>query len=174
MNMQHNNENPEIYHMKRLEIRDAVKGDSSQILTFIKDLATYEKAIHEVTATDQDIQESIFGPKSTVKALICNLDNQPIGFAVYFYNYSTWQGKKGLYLEDLYVSPEHRGVGAGKELLKHLAKIAVSEGCGRFEWAVLDWNEQAIIFYESIRAKQKTEWVGYQLAGDALHEFSES
>ena len=108
-----------------------------------------------------------------MNALICALDENPIGFAVYFYNYSTWQGKKGLYLEDLYVSPEHRGVGAGKELLKHLAKIAVSQGCGRFEWSVLDWNEPAIKFYDSIGAKPKTEWVGYQLAGSALYEFSE-
>lgn len=91
---------------------------------------------------------------------------------MYFYNYSTWLGKKGLSLEDLYVSPKHRGVGAGKKLLKHLAKIAVSQDCSRFEWAVLGWNEPAIKFYESIGAKQKSEWIGYQLAGDALYEFS--
>ena len=159
--------------MKGIEIREAVENDSAQILTFIKELASYEKAIDEVVAEEKDIRESVFGSNSSVNALICTLDENPMGFAVYFYNYSTWQGKKGLYLEDLYVSPEHRGVGAGKELLKHLAKIAVSQGCGRFEWSVLDWNEPAIKFYDSIGAKPKTEWVGYQLAGSALYEFSE-
>jgi len=159
--------------LKGIEIREAIENDSAQILTFIKELASYEKAIDEVVAEEKDIRESVFGSNSSVKALICTLDEKPIGFAVYFYNYSTWQGKKGLYLEDLYVSPEHRGVGAGKELLKHLAKIAVSQGCGRFEWSVLDWNEPAIKFYDSIGAKPKTEWVGYQLAGSALYEFSE-
>jgi len=124
--------------LKGIEIREAVENDSAQILTFIKELASYEKAIDEVVAEEKDIRESVFGSNSSVNALICTLDENPIGFAVYFYNYSTWQGKKGLYLEDLYVSPEHRGVGAGKELLKHLAKIAVSQGCGRFEWSVLD------------------------------------
>ena len=114
--------------MKGIEIREAVENDSAQILTFIKELASYEKAIDEVVAEEKDIRESVFGSNSSVNALICTLDENPIGFAVYFYNYSTWQGKKGLYLEDLYVSPEHRGVGAGKELLKHLAKIAVSQG----------------------------------------------
>ena len=159
--------------MKNMEIREAVESDSAQILAFIKELASYERAIDEVVADEKDIRESVFGSNSSVKALICTLDEKPIGFAVYFYNYSTWQGKKGLYLEDLYVSPEHRGVGAGKELLKYLAKIAVSQGCGRFEWSVLGWNEPAIKFYDSIGAKQKTEWVGYQLSGNALHEFSE-
>ena len=124
--------------MKNMEIREAVESDSAQILAFIKELASYERAIDEVVADEKDIRESVFGSNSSVKALICTLDEKPIGFVVYFYNYSTWQGKKGLYLEDLYVSPEHRGVGAGKELLKYLAKIAVSQGCGRFEWSVLD------------------------------------
>jgi len=159
--------------MNSIKIRNAVENDSAQILTFIKGLASYEKAIDDVVAGEKDIRESIFGLNSNVKALICSMDEKPIGFAVYFYNYSTWQGKKGLYLEDLYVLPEHRGIGAGTELLKHLAKIAVSQGCGRFEWSVLDWNEPAINFYDSIGAKQKKEWVGYQLSGSALYDFSE-
>ena len=158
--------------MKNITIRDAVTSDSAQILAFIKDLASYENAVDEVVAEEKDIQESIFGQNSSVKALICSLGEEPIGFAVYFYNYSTWQGKKGLYLEDLYVSPEHRGIGAGKELLKHLVRIAVSQKCGRFEWSVLDWNKPAIDFYESIGAKQKMEWIGYQLTGSALYDFS--
>ena len=159
--------------MKGIEIRDAIENDSAQILMFIKELASYENAIEEVVAEEKDIRESVFGSNSNVRALICTLDEKPIGFAVYFYNYSTWQGRKGLYLEDLYVSPEHRGVGAGKELLQYLAKIAVSQGCGRFEWSVLDWNEPAIKFYDSIGAKQKKEWLGYQLTGSALSEFAE-
>lgn len=160
--------------MKTLNIREAVAEDSPLILRFIQELATFERAEHEVIAGVDTIRESLFGKNSTVKALVCSYADQPIGYAVYFYNYSTWQGRKGLYLEDLYVSPEHRGVGAGKEILKYIAKKAVSEGCGRFEWSVLDWNEPAIKFYQSIGATPKTEWVCYQLAGDALYQFSES
>jgi GNAT superfamily N-acetyltransferase len=160
--------------MNNLEIRDAVAGDSQLILRFIKELAAYEKAEHEVVAEIEDIRESIFGRDSTVRALICSIDGQPIGYAIYFYNYSTWQGRKGLYLEDLYIVPEHRGTGVGNQLLKYLAKKAVVEGCRRVEWSVLDWNEPAIKFYQSIGAKPKTEWVVYQLAGDALLQFSES
>ena len=99
---------------------------------------------------------------------MCYDRDTPIGFALYFYNFSTWLGRHGLYLEDLYVTPEHRGKGAGKALLKHLARIAVAEGCGRFEWSVLDWNQPAIDFYESMGAKPQSEWVGYRLTGDAL------
>ncbi|WP_428818603.1 N-acetyltransferase family protein [Microbulbifer sp. MCCC 1A16149] len=160
--------------MKNINIREAVIEDSALILHFVRELARYEKAEHEVIATQADIEKSIFGKESTVHALICEGESAPIGFAVYFFNYSTWQGKNGLYLEDLYVSPEHRGSGAGKALLKYLAKIAVSKNCGRFEWSVLDWNEPAIKFYESIGAKPKSEWVGYQLAGEALTDFSKS
>ena len=159
--------------MSTLHIRDAEAADSELILHSVRELARYEKAEHEVVATRADIEASIFGEQSTVRALICEADGQPIGFAVYFFNYSTWQGRRGLYLEDLYVSPEYRGSGAGKALLRHLARIAVTGGCGRFEWSVLDWNEPAIKFYESIGAKAKSEWVGYQLAGEALVAFSE-
>ena len=160
--------------MKDVQIREAVKDDSALILSFVKELARYEEAEHEVVATEADIETSIFGPDSTVYALICESHGRPIGFAVYFFNYSTWQGKNGLYLEDLYVSPEARGIGAGKALLKHLAKIAVENNCGRFEWNVLHWNEPAIQFYESIGAKPKSEWLGYQLAGEALQTFGTS
>lgn len=159
--------------MSDLLIRDAVKEDAGLILSFVKALARYEKAEHEVQATQGDIEDSIFGPDSTVSGLICELHGEPIGFAVYFYNYSTWQGKNGLYLEDLYVSPEARGVGAGKALLKHLAQIAVEKSCGRFEWSVLDWNEPAIQFYDAIGAKPKSEWLGYQLTGEALTHFAQ-
>lgn len=159
--------------MSHIEIRPAVITDAALILQFIKDLARYEKAEDQVSANLQDIESSIFGPQSKVKSIICSMGQKPVGFAVYFYNYSTWQGKNGLYLEDLYISPEYRQFGAGKRMLKYLAKKAVQEDCGRFEWNVLDWNEPAIKFYESIGAKAKSEWIGYQLAGDALTTFSQ-
>lgn len=158
--------------MKRIEIRDANIEDASLILKFVTDLATYENAKHEVLATVADIKRSLFGEHSTAKAVICCLNDKPIGFAVYFFNYSTWLGKNGLYLEDLYVSPDNRGSGAGIALLKHLAKIAVSKGCGRFEWSVLDWNEPAINFYKSIGAKPLDEWVGYRMSERELMNFA--
>jgi GNAT superfamily N-acetyltransferase len=156
-----------------IHIRPAHSSDAAQILRFITDLAVYEKAEHEVVATVHDIEASLFSATSTAKALICEMDGQPIGFAVYFFSYSTWLGKPGLYLEDLYVSPESRGSGAGKQMLRHLARIACESGCGRFEWSVLDWNEPAIGFYESIGASAQSEWVRYRLAGDALTAFAE-
>jgi len=154
--------------MSTLHIRDAHVADSELILHFVRELARYEKAEQEVIATRSDIEASIFGEQSTVRALICEADGQPIGFAVYFFNYSTWQGRRGLYLEDLYVSPEYRGGGAGKALLKHLARIAVDGGCGRFEWSVLDWNEPAIGFYEKLGAERLEGWYIYRLSEDAL------
>ena len=157
-----------------IEIRQATIEDSALILRFVTELAIYEKAENEVIATQSDIENSIFGNDSSAKAVICSINNQPVGFAVYFFNYSTWLGKHGLYLEDLYVSPEYRGAGAGKALLKHLAGIALSKNCGRFEWSVLDWNEPAIQFYRSIGAISQDEWVGYRLTGKALEEFANS
>lgn len=158
--------------MPNLKIREATVDDAKLILHFIVELAIYEKAEHEVLASVADIQKTVFGENSIAHALICELDDAPIGFAVYFYNYSTWLGKNGLYLEDLYVTPEHRGVGAGKALLQHMAKIAVQEDCGRFEWRVLDWNEPSIKFYQSIGALPQDEWIGYRLDGQALLNFS--
>ena len=158
--------------MSQLSIRPATIDDSETIFRFITELATYEKAEHEVLASVSDIKSSLFGENSTTQAVIACVNDDPIGFAVFFYNYSTWLGKHGLYLEDLYVAPEYRGIGAGKVLLNHLAKIAVSKGCGRFEWNVLDWNEPAIKFYQSIGAKPQNEWVGYRLSGKELQEFA--
>ena len=149
--------------MSDINIRVAEESDSAIILGFITELAIYENAEVEVVATIDDIQESIFGDTSTVKALICSRGDEPVGFAVYFFNYSTWLGRKGLYLEDLYVSPNHRGSGAGKALLVHLAKIAFSENCGRFEWSVLDWNEPAIQFYRGLGALPQDGWINYHL-----------
>jgi GNAT superfamily N-acetyltransferase len=157
-----------------LIIRKAVPSDAATIHGFIVELAVYEKAEHEVKASIVEIESSIFSSDSPAKALICELDGEAIGFAVYFYNYSTWQGKKGLYLEDLYVSLHHRGLGAGKFLLRHLAQVAVEEGCGRFEWSVLDWNQPAIDFYDSVGAKPQAEWVKYRLTGKDLLSFAKA
>ncbi|UVE17660.1 GNAT family N-acetyltransferase [Pseudomonas sp. LS44] len=155
-----------------LHIRPATVADAALILRLITDLAIYEKAEHEVKTDVVGIQASLFGAESTSHALICEQDGQPIGYAVYFFNYSTWLGKHGLYLEDLYVDPQARGVGAGKALLRHLARIAVARGCGRFEWAVLDWNTPAIEFYESFGARAQDEWTTYRLTGEALSDFA--
>lgn len=160
--------------MSGLQIRKAVREDSALIHRFITELAVYERAGDEVLATVADIEQSLFGPQATTYGLICEFNQEPVGFAVYFFNFSTWLGKYGIYLEDLYVSPEYRGVGAGKALLQKLAKIAVAKGCGRFEWNVLDWNEPAIQFYRSIGARPQDEWVGYRLTGKALEDFANS
>ena len=158
--------------MNRLHIREATPGDAPLILRFIRELAEYERALSEVGATEEMLVQSLFGPEANARSLICEQGEEAIGFALYFYNYSTWQGKYGIYLEDLYISPEYRGIGAGKALLQHIARIAVAEDCGRFEWSVLDWNEPSIAFYESFGAKAKSEWVGYRLSGEALKNFA--
>jgi GNAT superfamily N-acetyltransferase len=155
-----------------LHIRPATADDAELILRFITDLAIYEKAEHEVKTGVAGICDSLFGEGSTTQALICERDGQPIGYAVYFFNYSTWLGKHGLYLEDLYIDPAHRGCGAGKALLQHLARLAVARGCGGFEWAVLDWNQPAIDFYQSFGARPQDEWTTYRLTGQALLDFA--
>lgn len=155
-----------------ISIRNASRDDTALILHFIRELAIYENAEAQVEATPETLAASLFGPGTPARALICEQHGEPIGFAVYFFNYSTWQAKKGLYLEDLFVLPRARGQGAGKRLLQHLARIAVAEGCGRFEWSVLDWNQPAIDFYKSLGAKPQSEWVRYRLHGQALHEFA--
>ena len=146
--------------------------DAALILKFVKELAEYEKAPHEVTATSQSYETTLFAKNPFVHGLIIEHQNIPIGFAVYFFNYSTWQGKPGLYLEDLYISPDYRNLGAGKLMLRYLANIALEKDCGRFEWAVLDWNTPAIQFYESIGARAQGEWVKYRLDGNALKNFA--
>src|SRR5437764_4798110 len=160
--------------MPAISIRPADANDAALILRFIRDLAAYERAEQEVVATEADIRNSLLRADGPARALICTGDGVEAGFAVYFFNYSTWQGRKGLYLEDLYVTPAHRNMGAGLALLRHLARIAVAQGCGRFEWSVLHWNEPALQFYRSIGAWPMDEWVRYRLAGPALVAFSES
>ena len=155
-----------------LNIRESIPEDSQTIFDFIMELAIYEKLPNEVKTTVKETREAIFAPNSTVKALICEEDGTAIGFAVYFYNYSTWLGKKGIYLEDLYVSESKRKRGAGKALLKYLARKAIEEDCGRFEWSCLDWNTPSREFYESFGAVAKLEWIGYRLEGLALEKLS--
>ena len=157
---------------ERPHIRPATVADTDTILHFIRELAIYEKAEHEVLATPAHIHHSLFGAQPGVFGLICELGGQAIGFAVYFFNYSTWQGRQGLYLEDLYVTPHHRGVGAGKALLQCLARIAVARDCGRFEWSVLDWNAPSIAFYDSLGAKPQNEWIRYRMTGQALADLA--
>ena len=155
-----------------LHIQKATAQDAGIILGFITELAIYEKEPDAVVATEEDIATRLFNPETTTEALICDFEGQPVGFAVYFLNFSTWLGRDGLFLEDLYVSPLYRGKGFGKALLKHLARIAVDKNCGRFEWNVLDWNEPAIRFYESLGARAQSEWIGYRLEGQALLELA--
>jgi ribosomal protein S18 acetylase RimI-like enzyme len=160
--------------MASIDIRPAAIGDLPLILGFIKELAAYERALDQVSATQANLRESLFGAKPRAHALVCSIEGVACGFALYFFNYSTWQGRQGLYLEDLYVSPAHRKAGAGKAMLQHLARIAVAKDCGRFEWSVLDWNEPAIGFYRSIGAMPMDEWVRYRLTGEALAAFAGS
>ncbi len=151
-----------------IEIRHATPGDEATILAFINELAAYEKLAHEVVATESKLRQSLFcqGPK--VFALIAEIDGEPCGFALYFFNYSTFLGQHGLYLEDLYVRENHRGAGTGKALLARLARIAKENDCGRMEWWVLDWNAPSIAFYKSLGAEAMDDWTVYRLAGEAL------
>lgn len=155
-------------------IRPATTGDTDRIIELIRGLAEYEKAPEQAVATAQDIDKALFQANPRVHALMSDIDGRSIGFALYFFNFSTWTGKSGVYLEDLFVEPAFRGHGAGKALLKEIARIAVSNDCARFEWSVLDWNEPAIKFYEAFGARPQTEWVGYRLTGQALRDFANS
>ena len=146
-----------------LKIKKATIEDSEIIYNFICQLAEYEKLTDDVTTTPDSLGETLFGPNSNVETLIGYVDEKPVAFALYFYNFSTFKGKRGLYLEDIFVIPEMRGNGVGKELLKRLAQIAKENNCARFEWSVLDWNEPAINFYKSLGAKPMDEWTVYRL-----------
>jgi GNAT superfamily N-acetyltransferase len=151
-----------------LNLRPATPADVPQILRFIRDLAAYEREPDAVHATEAHLLRDGFGETKRFHCLIAEWNALPAGFALYFHNYSTWRGHAGIYLEDLYVSPEHRGKGIGKALLTRVAAIAVAEGCPRYEWAVLDWNQPSIDFYHSLGAVMKSEWKGMQVSGEAL------
>jgi GNAT superfamily N-acetyltransferase len=145
------------------QIRPAGVGDVPIILELIRDLATYERAPDEVSATEEQLIEALFGERPAAEVLLALEGETPVGFAVYFYNFSTWLGRAGLYLEDLFVKPEKRGKGYGRALLVELAKIARDRSCGRMEWAVLNWNEPAIKFYQTLGAKPMNEWTVFRL-----------
>ena len=157
--------------MPTLTITDAVPGDVDLLLEFIKELAEYEKLSHAVVGTAAELRRSLFGARPYASAVIARVDDEPVGFALFFFNYSTFLTKPGTYLEDLFVRPTHRGKGYGKALLKHVARTAVRIGAGRLEWAVLDWNEPAIGFYNSLGAVPMDDWTVFRLTGDALWEF---
>ncbi|PKO95458.1 MAG: GNAT family N-acetyltransferase [Bacteroidetes bacterium HGW-Bacteroidetes-7] len=148
-------------------IREAISSDINLIFDFICDLADYEKLRHDVTATPEILHESIF-VKKQAEVLIAELDGLPVGFALYFHNFSTFKGKACLYLEDIFIKPQYRGKGYGKAIFNRLAQIAVERGCDRFDWAVLDWNEPSINFYKSLGAFPMDEWTVFRLTGDAL------
>lgn len=150
----------------------ATISDVPEILKFIRELAIYEKLEHEVVADETALTQTLFGKQRFAEVVFLEEEGTKVAFAIFFHNYSTFLGKPGIYLEDLFVLPEYRGKGYGKQLLTHLAKTAVQRNCGRLDWAVLDWNTPAIEFYKSIGAKSVDEWVINRLTGDALHQLS--
>lgn len=156
-----------------LSIREAIRTDLPLIAQFIRDLADYEKLAHEVRFDEAVLGDRLFGPRPYAEVLIGEIDGAPQGFALFFHNFSTFEGKPGVYLEDLFVRPEARGSGLGKALLKALAALAVERDCARLEWWVLDWNEPAIQFYKKLGAKPMDEWTTFRVDGDALAELAE-
>jgi GNAT superfamily N-acetyltransferase len=151
-----------------LSIRPACRTDLPLIAQFIRDLADYERLAHDVRFDEAVLGDRLFGPRPYAEVLIGEIDSEPQGFALFFHNFSTFEGKPGVYLEDLFVRPEARGSGLGKALLQRLAQIAVERDCARLEWWVLDWNEPAIAFYKSFGAKPMDEWTTFRVDGDAL------
>lgn len=157
----------------QITIRPARPTDTPLILSLIRELAEFEKLLHEVVATEEQLKEKLFGPRAVPEVLIAEADGQGVGFALFFQNFSTFLAKPGIYLEDLYVKPEYRSKSIGLKLLQAIAKIAVQRDCGRFEWSVLDWNERAIAFYHRLGAKPQNEWTVQRLTGDALKALAE-
>jgi GNAT superfamily N-acetyltransferase len=157
-----------------LVIRSAMPADAGLVLTFIRELAEYEKLLHEVEAREDDIARDLFGEQPRVFCEIAEWGGEPVGFALWFYTYSTFQGRHGLYLEDLFVRPAQRGRGIGKVLLANLARRCLDEGLGRLRWWVLNWNEPSIAFYRSLGAEARPEWTTFDLSGEALHRLAQA
>jgi GNAT superfamily N-acetyltransferase len=155
-----------------ITVRSAGVGDVAVILQFIRDLAKYEHLEHQVVATEELLREALFGSRPYAEVVLACLNGEPVGFALFFHNFSTFLGRAGIYLEDLYVRPEARGHGVGRRLLTWLAGVAVSRGCGRLEWAVLDWNEPSIRFYRKLGAVALDDWTTYRVTGPALTELA--
>jgi GNAT superfamily N-acetyltransferase len=158
--------------MTSLIIRPATRNDLALVLSFVQGLAEYEKLSHLVTATEETLQDSLFGPDPGAEVLLAFESATPVGFAVYFHNFSTFLGVKGLWLEDIFVKPEYRGRGYGKALLLHVARIAKERRCGRFEWAVLDWNAPSIEFYKTLGAVPLDDWTIFRVTGPALEQLA--
>jgi GNAT superfamily N-acetyltransferase len=157
-----------------MNIRPATEADLATIVELIRALAEYERLSQEVVMDAELLRRSLFGERPYAEVLIAEENGESAGFALFFHNFSTFVGRPGIYLEDLFVRPEHRGKGYGKALLKRLAEIAVERDCGRLEWAVLDWNEPALGFYRSLGARPNEEWTVYRLAGDSLRSLAAS
>lgn len=157
-----------------LQLRSALVDDCATILQFIQELADYEKLRHECVATESDIRKHLFGDRPKAEAVLAEWSGEAVGFALFFHSFSTFLGRPGIYLEDLYVQPRMRGNGIGKALLVHLARLAQQRDCGRLEWSVLDWNAPSIAFYESLGAKPKDEWTVYRVDGEALEKLAEN
>jgi GNAT superfamily N-acetyltransferase len=155
-----------------IAIRTATPADCAAVYGFIRDLAEYEKLLDQVTATEADIRRDLFGPAPRVFCDIAEADGAPVGLALWFYNYSTFAGRHGIYLEDLFVRSEARGLGAGKALLANLARRCVAEGLARLEWAVLDWNAPSIAFYDALGAAALDDWITRRLTGEALEQLA--
>jgi GNAT superfamily N-acetyltransferase len=153
-------------------IEKAVATDVPLILRFIRELAEYEKLLDRVTTTEALLHETLFGPHPAAEVLLAYENDEPVGFAIYFFNYSTFVGRQGLYLEDLFVRPEARGRGFGRKLLSHLARVAIERGCGRMEWAVLDWNKPAIGFYKRLGAVPMDDWTVFRVSDKALEDLA--
>jgi len=160
--------------MPQIHIRRATPLDVPIILTFIRELAEYERLAHDVVATDDDMYVALFGERPVIEALIATKDDEPVGYALFFPTFSTFLGKPGMYLEDVYVRPAARGLGIGRKLLEHLARVTVQRGWGRLEWSVLDWNEPSIAFYKKMGATPMDEWTVFRLAGEALQKLAGS
>jgi GNAT superfamily N-acetyltransferase len=156
----------------QISIRPGTVDDVPLILVFIKELAEYERLSHEVVATEESLRRHLFENRHAEVLIAETGDSRPAGFALFFHNFSTFLGRPGIYLEDLYVRPEFRGQGIGKHLLRELARLAVDRDCGRLEWAVLDWNTPSIDFYEFLGARPRKEWITYRLAGEGLTELA--
>ena len=151
-----------------LSIRPAELADVPVVASLIRQLARFEKLEHEVVLTEELLKAGLFGARPYAEALLAEEDGQAIGFALFYHNFSTFLARPGMYLEDLFLLPDHRGRGVGRALLAHLARIAVERGCGRLEWAVLNWNQEAVRFYERLGARPNSEWTVYRLTGEAL------
>jgi GNAT superfamily N-acetyltransferase len=157
---------------RKFRLRGAEASDAAEIARLVKELARYERLEHEARAGEAEFRDALFGPDPVAYAMMAEVDGRSVGFALWFYNFSTFVGRRGLYVEDVFVEPEHRGLGIGKAFFQAMAARAVADGCGRMEWSVLDWNAQAIAFYRAMGAQAMDDWTVQRLSGDALGDLA--